>query len=122
MQWCQRLEADYGMDPRIWQSLDGPPLRLSSKLRLCNSLHGHSAANSKKGQIVHTLVFVLSLMCFNLEERMVLFRLRFLREKLYHGWKILWKIAADQEGQGADLSHLHLHRKQRDRTQEMELW
>ena len=23
MQWCQRLEADYGMDPRIWQSLDG---------------------------------------------------------------------------------------------------
>ena len=24
MQWCQRLEADYGMDPRVWQSLDGP--------------------------------------------------------------------------------------------------
>ena len=23
MQWCQCLEADYGMDPRIWQSLDG---------------------------------------------------------------------------------------------------
>jgi hypothetical protein len=22
MQWCQRLEADYGMDPQIWQSLD----------------------------------------------------------------------------------------------------
>jgi hypothetical protein len=22
MQWCQRLEADYGMDPRVWQSLD----------------------------------------------------------------------------------------------------
>jgi hypothetical protein len=20
MQWCQRLEADYGMDPRVWQS------------------------------------------------------------------------------------------------------
>jgi hypothetical protein len=25
MQWCQRLEADYGIDPWIWQSLDGPP-------------------------------------------------------------------------------------------------
>jgi hypothetical protein len=24
MQWCQHLEADYGMDPCIWQSLDGP--------------------------------------------------------------------------------------------------
>ena len=24
MQWCQRLGADYGMDPRMWQSLDGP--------------------------------------------------------------------------------------------------
>ena len=31
MQWCQRLEADYGMDPQIWQSLDGPSFRLSSK-------------------------------------------------------------------------------------------
>ena len=25
MQWCQRLEADYGVDPWIWQSLDGHP-------------------------------------------------------------------------------------------------
>jgi hypothetical protein len=24
MQWCQRLEANYGMDPRVWQTLDGP--------------------------------------------------------------------------------------------------
>jgi hypothetical protein len=32
MQWCQRLEADYGMNPRIWQSLDGPSFHLSSKL------------------------------------------------------------------------------------------
>jgi hypothetical protein len=31
MQWCQRLEADYGMDPWIWQSLDGPSFRHSSK-------------------------------------------------------------------------------------------
>jgi hypothetical protein len=36
MQWCQRLEADYGMDSRVWQSF----FRLSSKLCLCNSFHG----------------------------------------------------------------------------------
>jgi hypothetical protein len=40
MQWCQRLVADYGMDPRIWQSLDGPSFRHSSKFCLCNSFHG----------------------------------------------------------------------------------
>jgi hypothetical protein len=33
MQWCQRLEADYGMDPLVWQSLDGPSFRLSQWLR-----------------------------------------------------------------------------------------
>jgi hypothetical protein len=38
MQWYQRLEADYGMDPWIWQSLDGPSFRHSSKFCLCNSL------------------------------------------------------------------------------------
>ena len=27
MQWCQRLEADHGMDLWIWQSLDGPSFR-----------------------------------------------------------------------------------------------
>jgi hypothetical protein len=59
MQWCQRLEADYGMDPQIWQSLDGPSFRLSSKPCLCNSFHGCFVPNSKKGQIVHTLVIVL---------------------------------------------------------------
>jgi hypothetical protein len=26
MQWCQRLDADYGVDPWIWQSLHGPSL------------------------------------------------------------------------------------------------
>jgi hypothetical protein len=31
MQWCQRLEADYVMDPWIWQSLDGPSQMLSQK-------------------------------------------------------------------------------------------
>jgi hypothetical protein len=59
MQWCQRLEADYGMDPQIWQFLDGPSFRLSSKLCLCNSFHGCFVPNSKKGQSVHILVLVL---------------------------------------------------------------
>ena len=59
MQWGQRLEADYGMDPQVWQSLDGPSFRLSSKFCLCNSFHGCFVPNSKKGQSVHTLVFVL---------------------------------------------------------------
>jgi hypothetical protein len=31
MQWCQRLEADYGMDPRVCQSLDGLSFRLGPK-------------------------------------------------------------------------------------------
>jgi hypothetical protein len=59
MQWCQCLEADYGMDPRVQQSLDGLPFRLSSKLCLCNSFHGCFVPNSKKGLSVHILVFVL---------------------------------------------------------------
>jgi hypothetical protein len=58
-EWCQCLEADYGMDPQIWQSLDGPSLHLSSKICLCNSFHGCFVPNSKKGQSVHTLVFFL---------------------------------------------------------------
>ena len=33
--WHQRLEADYGMDPWVWQSLDGPSFHLSSKLYEC---------------------------------------------------------------------------------------
>jgi hypothetical protein len=59
MQWCQRLEADYGVDPWIWQSLDGPSFRLSSKLCLCNSFHGYFVPNSKEGHSVHTSVFIL---------------------------------------------------------------
>ena len=59
MQWCQRLEADYGMDARIWQFLDGPSFSLSFKLCLCNSFHGGFVLNSKKGQRVHTIVFIL---------------------------------------------------------------
>jgi hypothetical protein len=59
MQWCQGLEADYGMDPWVWQSLDGPFLCLSSKFCLCNSFHECFVPNSKKRQSVYTLVFVL---------------------------------------------------------------
>jgi hypothetical protein len=59
MQWCLRLEADYGMDPRVQQSLDGTSFSLSSKLCLCNSFHGCFVPNSNKGQSVHIFVFVL---------------------------------------------------------------
>jgi hypothetical protein len=47
------------MDPHIWQSLDGPSFRLSSKLCLCTSFHECFIPNSKKGQSVNTLVFIL---------------------------------------------------------------
>jgi hypothetical protein len=56
MQWCQRLDADYGVDPWIWQSLHGPSFHLSSKLRLCNSFHGCFVPKSKEGHSVHTSV------------------------------------------------------------------
>jgi hypothetical protein len=35
MQWCQRLEADYGMDPWMWQSLDGLSFFFFLHLTLC---------------------------------------------------------------------------------------
>ena len=60
MQWCQHLEADYGIDPQVWQSLDGPSFPLSSKLCLCNSFHGCFFPILRRGrQSVHTLVFIL---------------------------------------------------------------
>ena len=55
----QRLEADYGVDPWIWQSLRGQSFRLSSKLFLCNSFNGCFVPNSKEGHGVHTSVFIL---------------------------------------------------------------
>jgi hypothetical protein len=58
MRWCQRLDADYGVDLWIWQSLHGPSFRLSSKLCLCNSFHGCFVPTSKEGHSVHTSVFI----------------------------------------------------------------
>jgi hypothetical protein len=54
MQWSQRLEADHGMDLWIWQSLDGPSFRHTSKFCLCNSFRVCFVSYSKKGQSVHT--------------------------------------------------------------------
>jgi hypothetical protein len=65
MQWCQHLEGDYGMDPRIWQSLDRLSFLLSSKHCLCNSFHGCFVHSSKKGKSVHTLVFTLEFHVFH---------------------------------------------------------
>ena len=62
MQWCQRLEVDYGKDSEIWQSLDLQSFHHSSKLCLCNSFHGCFVPNSKEGHSVHTSFF-LSFMC-----------------------------------------------------------
>ena len=61
MQWFHRLKANYGMDPWIWQSLDGPSFRLSSELCLCNSFHGHFVPHSKKEGSIHTLDSILLL-------------------------------------------------------------
>jgi hypothetical protein len=48
-----------GWIPRSGSSLDGPSFHLNSKLCLCNSFHGCFVPNSKNGQSVHTLVFIL---------------------------------------------------------------
>ena len=56
--WPSRLDADYGVDPWIWQSLHGPSFHLSSKLCLCNSFHGCFVPTSKEGHSVHTSVFI----------------------------------------------------------------
>jgi hypothetical protein len=65
MQWCHHLEANYGMDLWIWQSLDGPSFCLSSKLCLCNSFHGWLFPILRRGK-VSTLwsSFFFSFRCF----------------------------------------------------------
>ena len=42
------LVADYGMDPRVGQSLDGPSFHLSSKLCPCYTFHGYFVPHSKE--------------------------------------------------------------------------
>ena len=59
MQYCLHLVADYGMDPQVGQSLDGPSFCLSSKLCLCNSFHGYFVPYSKELWSIHVLVFLL---------------------------------------------------------------
>ena len=65
MQWCHRLEANYGMHPWIWQSPNGPSFCLSSKFCLCNSFHGWLFPILRMGK-VSTLwsSFFFSFMCF----------------------------------------------------------
>jgi hypothetical protein len=66
MQWCKRLEADYGMDPRVWESLDDSSFHLSSKLCLLQTPSmGVLFPILRRGK-VSTLwsSFFLSFMCF----------------------------------------------------------
>jgi hypothetical protein len=65
MQWCLRLEADYGMDPQVLQSLDGPSFHLNSKFFLCNFSMGVLFQILRRGKVT-TLwsSFFFSLMCF----------------------------------------------------------
>ena len=48
MQWCQGLDADYGVDPWIWQSLHGPSFYLSSKLGMDHMAPNEGARESTK--------------------------------------------------------------------------
>jgi hypothetical protein len=48
-----------GWIPSWVQSLDGPSFHLSSKLCLCNTLHGYLVPHCKEKWSVHTLVFPL---------------------------------------------------------------
>jgi hypothetical protein len=40
------IGAHYGMDPRVWQSLDGLSFHFSSKICLCNSFHEYFVPSS----------------------------------------------------------------------------
>jgi hypothetical protein len=46
------------MDPRIWQFLDGPSFRHSSKLCLCNSFHGCFFPILRRGKVRQDLYIV----------------------------------------------------------------
>ena len=50
MQWYQRLEDDYGVDPWVWQSLDG----LSFRLRKIYDVHKDGVCLKKnQGNVAH---------------------------------------------------------------------
>ena len=48
----------YEMDPQVGQSLDGLSLSLCTTQFLYISSHGYFVSSSKKGQSIHTLVFL----------------------------------------------------------------
>ena len=51
-------------NPQVGQYLDGHSFSLCSELCLCNSFHGYFVPHSKKGQSIHTLVFLLEFSVF----------------------------------------------------------
>ena len=59
MQYCLRMVVEYGMDPKVGQSLDDLSFRIIAKLFLCNSFHWFFVPHSKKEWTNHTLVFLL---------------------------------------------------------------
>ena len=65
VQWCQRLEADYGVDPWIRQSLDGPPFVSAPNFVSVTPSMGVLFPVLRRGK-VSTLwsSFFLSFMCF----------------------------------------------------------
>jgi hypothetical protein len=65
LQWCQRLEADYGMDPWIWQSLDGPFFVSAPNFVSVTFSMGVLFLIPRRGKVsTHWSWFLLSFMCF----------------------------------------------------------
>jgi hypothetical protein len=66
MQWCQRLDAGYGVDPWIWQSLHGPSLCVVFLNALTSLLAHHSpVVVGKKGYrcVFKTVLWGYSCLC-----------------------------------------------------------
>jgi len=65
MQWFKHLDADYGMDSRIWQSLDGPSFVSAPNFVSVTPSMGVLFPILRRGK-VSTLwsSFFLSFMCF----------------------------------------------------------
>ena len=66
MQWCQRLEADYGMDPRVWHFLDGPCLVSAPNFVSVTPMEYYSAI--KKNEFMKFLGKWIDLEGINLSE------------------------------------------------------